>query len=240
MIETFNYICIKEILNRVLRHPLLKKLTMEDAIYYTLDFIRTVGLPQIYTNKEEVVTIDDYRALLPCDCIAVNAVKNCKTGIALKHLLAHFTANHNKLNGSPAYKIQSNVIYTNFKHGDVLVSYRAIMVDEEGLPMLPDDPTFLRALELYIKKEWFTILFDLGEIRSDILTNTQIEYASATSICKAKYMMPSEDEMEAIGSIIHRLLPNKLQHMRSFSNAHDGELLRNHNPYSKLGDRDYE
>lgn len=240
MIETFNYICIKEILNRVLRHPLLKKLTMEDAIYYTLDFIRTVGLPQIYTNKEEVVTIDDYRALLPCDCIAVNAVKNCKTGIALKHLLAHFTANHNKLNGSPAYKIQSNVIYTNFKHGDVLVSYRAIMVDEEGLPMLPDDPTFLRALELYIKKEWFTILFDLGEIRSDILTNTQIEYASATSICKAKYTMPSEDEMEAIGSIIHRLLPNKLQHMRSFSNAHDGELLRNHNPYSKLGDRDYE
>lgn len=232
MRETFNYICIKEILNRVLRHPLLKKLNLEDAIYYTLDFIRTIGLPQIYKSKEDVVHIEDYRSLLPCDCIAVYAVRDCKSGNALRHMMAHFGGNRNKYNGVPAYKIESNVIYTNFKCGDVLIAYDAINVDQDGLPMLPDDPTFLRALEMYIKREWFTVLFDLGEIRADVLTNTQSDAAAAINICKSKFRMPSEDEMEAIGSIMKRLLPDAKQHRSSFSTAHNPEHLKTHNAYS--------
>lgn len=240
MVETFNYICIKEILNRVLRHPLLKKLNMEDAIYYTLDFIRTIGLPQIYTQKEEMIDVENYRALLPCDCIKVLGIQDPKRKIALKYMLSTFSAKHNKFNGSPAYKVQGNVLYTNFKCGKLLLSYDAITVDKDGLPMLPDDPTFLKALELYIKKEWFTVLFDMNEITIYVLNNAQTDYASAIGMCKSKFRLPSEDEMEAIGSMMHRMLPNTRQHMKGFSNAHDGEHLEIHNPYSHIGGPYYE
>jgi len=43
------------------------------------------------------------------------------------------------------------------------------MIDEEGLPMIPDNPIFLKTLELYIKKEYFTILFDMGKISPAVL-----------------------------------------------------------------------
>lgn len=240
MIETFNFICIKEILNRVLRHPLMKKLNLEDAVYYSLDFIRTVGLPQVYENREEVVHIEDYRGLLPCDCVMVHGIQDTKTGKSLRHLLAYYSAPNNRYNGSPAYKINGDIIYTNFKDGDVLVSYEAIPVDKDGLPMLPDDPTFMKALELYIKKEWFTVLYDTGEIDVRVLNNTQAEYASAVYICKSKYRMPSEDEMESLGSIIHRLLPNRRQHATGWANGHDKESLRVHNPSYKIRDYKYE
>jgi hypothetical protein len=42
-------------------------------------------------------------------------------------------------------------------------------LDDEGYPLLPDEPTFLRALELYIKKQWFTILFDMNKISPAVL-----------------------------------------------------------------------
>jgi len=33
-------------------------------------------------------------------------------------------------------------------------------VDENGFPLILDNPVYLRALESFIKKEVFTILFD--------------------------------------------------------------------------------
>lgn len=51
------------------------------------------------------------------------------------------------------------------------MSYKAIPVDEEGFPLLIDNPTFIKGLELYIKKEVFTILFDQDKIKGHVLQN---------------------------------------------------------------------
>ena len=50
------------------------------------------------------------------------------------------------------YKIQGRVIYTSIKEGTIEIAYRAIAVDDEGYPLVPDKSSFSRALELYIKK----------------------------------------------------------------------------------------
>jgi hypothetical protein len=50
------------------------------------------------------------------------------------------------------YKIQGNFIYTSFEEGEIEVSYQAIATDEQGFPLIPDNSSFTRALELYIKK----------------------------------------------------------------------------------------
>jgi hypothetical protein len=62
------------------------------------------------------------------------------------------------------YKIQGMVIYTSMKEGTIEIAYRAIAVDKDGYPLIPDKSTFTNALELYIKKKCFTIWFDLGKI----------------------------------------------------------------------------
>jgi hypothetical protein len=54
----------------------------------------------------------------------------------------------------------------------VAISYKSIPVDKDGFPLLIDNPVFLKALELYIKKEVFTVLFDMGKITPPVLQNT--------------------------------------------------------------------
>ena len=91
----------------------------------------------------------------------------------------------NQERGESTFKTLGRVIYTSFKDGNIQIAYKAIPVDDEGLPMLPDNPIFLKALELYIKKEWFTILFDLGKIQPAVLNNTQQEYAFKAGQCNS-------------------------------------------------------
>lgn len=226
MVETYNYICIKEILNRVLRHPLMKNLNLEDAIYYTLDFIQGMGLPNIYIDKSEVLELKDYRCLLPCDCVKVQQVRDNKTNL----MLPYMTATDYKDKSLPAYKIQGNVIYTNFENGFVTVYYSAIKTDDDGLPMLPDTPVFIKALESYIKKEYFTVLFDCGTIALYVLQNAQNDWSFNAGHCRAYFTLPSEDEMEMIGNVMKRMIPERNEKYTGFKDTHVKEVMKVHSP----------
>ena len=63
------------------------------------------------------------------------------------------------------FKLQNTVIVTSFKEGKIKIAYNAAPVDENGYPLVLDNPAFLKALELYIKREVFTVLYDLGKIQ---------------------------------------------------------------------------
>lgn len=69
----------------------------------------------------------------------------------------------------PAYKVQGRCIFTTFSDGTVKVAYRAMYLDDDGFPMIPDMPLFQKALELYIKTECFTVLFDMDKISGNVL-----------------------------------------------------------------------
>ena len=47
MVREIEYINIRELLSRVLRHPLLQDFTLEQAIQYTIDFIGLFGFSQL-------------------------------------------------------------------------------------------------------------------------------------------------------------------------------------------------
>ena len=64
MIENIQYINLREVLARVLDHPMLQDVNLESAIRYSLDFIRKMGLPEVYLEKKETVEIENYRGKL--------------------------------------------------------------------------------------------------------------------------------------------------------------------------------
>ena len=72
MISEISYINIREVLNRVLRHPLLQDVTLEQAVQYIIDFIGIFGMPKLYQNQEEILHIENFRAKLPCNLISIN------------------------------------------------------------------------------------------------------------------------------------------------------------------------
>ena len=207
------YINIKVVLDRILRHPLMQDLSLETAVDYTIDFMRIVGMPRMFTEKVVRITIDKYRALLPCDYYQTIQVR-IPGGPALVYSTDSF---HMSNKGNPStYKIQGNIIYTSIESGELELAYLAISTDEDGYPLLPDNSSFTRALELYIKKQWFTILFDLGKITSAVLQNTQQEYAWAVGDCQSEFNRMSIDQMEAFSNSWRTLILRDHQHSSGF------------------------
>ena len=205
MVKEYNYISIREVLSRVLRHPLLQDVTLEQAVQYTLDFISIFGMPRLYEDKEVELHIEDYRTMLPTDLISIIQVKEKESGRYLRSMTDSFISNDSS---EPTFKTQGQVLFTTFKTGDVCIAYKAIPVDECGYPLLIDNPVFLKTLESYIKREVFTILFDMGKINGNVLQNTQQQYAWLAGQLQSEFTIPSVSEMESIknswGTLIHR------------------------------------
>ena len=184
MIKEYQYTNIRQVLDELKKHPLLQELTLENVVSYVITFIGIFGMPRLYQDREEMLHIEDFRAKLPCNCIQINQIKECKTGVCLRNMTDNFMPREHydksvgyKISQELTFKTQGQVLYVSFKTGDVLVSYKAIPIDKDGFPLLIDNPIFLKALEAYIKKEAFTILFDMGKISPAVLQNTQQQYS---------------------------------------------------------------
>lgn len=106
--------------------------------------------------------------------------------------------------------------------------YKSIAVDDMGFPLIPDDPLFQLTLELYIKKQYFMILFDLGKISHQALNVTQQEYAFKVGQLRTSYIMPSINEMEGISNFMTELLPNHNRFKHGFRHLGDKEYIKAH------------
>ena len=209
------YISIKAVLDNILEHPMLKDVSLERAINHTINFMRIVGCPNIFEEKAKMIPIENYRGEMPCDFDEViqirTKVDNEGDFTTLKYATNSFHLSESKnYSFEPTYKIQGGVIFTSFKEGDVEVVYRAISTDSDGLPLIPDNSSFIRALELYIKKAHFTVLFDLGKINSNVYNNVLQEYAWAVGQAQSDLVKPSISEMEAIKDSCNSLLHKNL------------------------------
>lgn len=219
MVKEIEYINIREILSRVLRHPLLQEFTLEQAIQYVIDFIGIFGFPEFYEDKETAIDICEYRGDLPCDLISINMVKDCRTNIPLRSMTSAFNPGgkyYNHLKQEPQFKTQNRVIITSFPEGKVIVSYKAIPVDDEGYPLLIDNSKYLKTLELYIKCQLFTILFDLGKVSQQVLNHTEQEYGWSAGQLSEEFKTPSVSEMESITNMLNQIIVRKDEFINRF------------------------
>lgn len=230
-----DYISIRQIIDDCLHHPLLQDLTLERAVAYTVDFIRIIGMPTIFQEKTQEVEIENYRGSLPCDFHEMIQVRTnfekCDhyVGGVFRYSTDNFHMS-DKIHESSdlTYKIQGRVIYTSIKEGTIEIAYRAIAVDDEGYPLVPDKSSFTRALELYIKKQCFTILFDLGKINQAVLANVQQEYAFAVAQAQSDLIRPTVDEMESITNMLNTLIPRVCDHSKGFKTLGSREYFKLH------------
>lgn len=188
-------------------------------------------MPPMFMEKTAELEIDNYRAKLPCDFHEMVQVRTNieKCGYHIGGTFRYSTDNfhmseHKHEQPELTYKIQGTVIYTSIKEGTIEIAYRAIAVDDEGYPMVPDKSSFTRALELYIKKKCFTILFDLGKINQAVFANVQQDYAWAVGQAQSDLIRPSIDEMQSITNALNTLVPRVNQHSKGFIT--DGSMER--------------
>lgn len=233
MVKEYNYVSVKEVLSRILRHPLLQNVTLEQAVQHTIDFLGVFGMPKLFEDREETIHIEDFRGRLPCNCIQINQIKECKTGVCLRSMTDNFMPreHRDKYEGHKrpqefTFKTQGRVIYTSFKSGDIMVSYKSVPIDEDGFPLLIDNPVFMRTLELYIKMEEFTTLFDMGKISPAVLQNTQQQYAWSAGQLQSEFTIPSQSEMESISRMWNTLIQRTSEFDNGFSSLGNKEYIK--------------
>ena len=219
MIQTTN---IRRILDRVMRHPMMRDIPFETAVEYAVDFISLMGTPALYDEKTAVVEVHDWRGQLPCDfvqMIQVRAFAEHGNGAVYRYSGHSFHMSDCKPAEGTAgltYKIQGTVIFTSTRDTDLEIAYRAFAVDDEGYPLLPDTASFLRGLKSYIKLQWFTILYDMGKLPQQVMQNTQQEYAWAAGDAQSEFSRLSLDEAETLFNSFRTLLPRSGEHWREF------------------------
>lgn len=226
------YISIREILDNLLEHPLLKDLPFDRAVNYTVHFLRLIGMPRMFEEKCASVDIANYRGFLPCDfydMIQVRTFSNYMSGgyEVFRYSTDSFHMSDNKQDSTDlTYKLQGNVIFTSMKDGIIEVAYHAIVTDEDGYPMIPDNSAFIRALELFIKKQHFTVLFDLGKISPTVYQNVKQEYAWAVGAAQSDMVKLSVDQMQSLTNSLNTLIVRASEHKRGFVNNGTQEKLK--------------
>ena len=223
------YTNIGIIMDRISRHPMLKDIPFETMVDYTIDFIQVVGCPAMFEEKTAALHIQDYRALLPCDYVNMIQVRcrhpewpQSRRFLTYRYSTDSFHMSHDLKRHAPdihidlTYKIQGCMIYTSTREGDIEIAYEAIATDAEGLPLVPDNPAFFKALEGYIKKQWFTILFDMGKIQGPTLQRASQDYAWAVGQCESEFHRLSLDKAESFFNSWKTLLERDTEHWRGF------------------------
>lgn len=231
MIKEIKYINIREVLSRILRHKLLQEFTLEQAIQYVIDFMGIFGFPELYEHKETIVDICDYKGQLPCDLVEVEMLVDYKTNIPLRSMTSVFNPGnkyYNHLQQEPQFKIQNRVLFVTFPKGKVKLAYKAIPVDDEGLPMIVDNSKYLKCLELYIKCQLFTELFELGKISQQVLQHTEQEYDWAAGQLSEEFKTPSVAEMQTITNMMNQMIVRKDEFYNRFERLGNKEYWQKH------------
>lgn len=219
---------IKQLIDRVRRHPLLADIPMESIVDYTVDFLQIVGLPTAFMESTAIVSIDNYRGLLPDDFMEIIQVRTTTNPVIYyRYTSDTFHTSGNKLHSSPyTYKIQGSYIYTSERKCDIEISYLAIETDKCGLPVIPDNAKFLRAIEAFIKYKHFTVLFDCGKITGQVLEKADQEYCWAVGACQSEFNRLTLDKAETVLNMLNNILPPSSLHSNGYSNIGDKVMLR--------------
>lgn len=227
------YTNIREALSRTLRHPLLQDVDLEQAVQYALDFIGIHGLPEMYQHKEATLHVDEFRCELPCDLIRIEMVKDHKSGMSMRAMTDVFNPqrNHDYVGERRrfhelSFKTQGRTLFTSFPCGNIDIAYLAIPVDDDGLPLLVDDPQYMLALDAYIKREVFVMLFDQGKITQPVLHEAEQRYAWSSARLSTHFKVPTVSEMESITRMWNTLIPRTTEFDHQFDGLGDREYIK--------------
>ena len=240
MVKDIQYINIRIVLENLLDHPMLRGITLEQVVRWTIRFIGLHGFSKLYQDKITDVEIKEYRGMLPCDLISVVQVEDLHNGLSMRAMtdvftpaltasLPHSTYHlQDRCYGEGTFKTQGNIIYTSFPEGAVRVAYKAIPVDEDGFPLVIDNENYLAALEAYIKKQVFTVKFDTGKISAQVLRNAQLEYGDLAAQLISEFQQPSVAEAEALSRYTTSLIPRVREFENGFKTLGNRQYIRRH------------
>jgi hypothetical protein len=234
-----NYISIKGVLSRVLSNPLMEGISEANVAMYIADAMKLIGASMSYENKVDTINISNYRGELPCELLYIQQTrKKDKDGglQPMRYASDTFHSAYHEI-GSPdfaemssnydwTYSINNGMIYTNFPEGTIEQSYKGLKLDEDGLPMIPDNVKFEKAIEEYIKTQWYRIQWELGKISDKVLAKAEQEYMWYVGGANTSAQLQTIDQAETFRSAFTKILDNSTAAKKFFQDHGRQEYIK--------------
>lgn len=226
---------IGNILWKVLKQPIVQDLKYEDAAEYAIEYLRLIGVPLSFEDKVDRVKLNTHKALLPKNLINIRGIAysdcECDGGIAMRYAsnIYHVNIENDCSNNQEyTYITQNNVVTTSMKDGWINISYNAIITDEYGYPLIPDNESFKVALEYYIIHRTLEGLWSMGKVTDKVFQYYEQKRhyysAQATNSMTIKNM----DQMETMMNALNRMIVDVNPQQTFYKNFGIKEIIKQH------------
>lgn len=112
------------------------------------------------------------------------------------------------------YKVNNNYIFTNFREGFVQMSYKAIPTDSKGMPLIPDNESWIRACVFEVALRIASILYYQDKLSVDKLNRIDRDRDWYVGQAVISIKIPSLDQQQSEINNIRSI--NKRNHHGSF------------------------
>ena len=101
---------------------------------------------------------------------------------------------------------------------NICITYLGIPVNEEGIPLIPDDPMYHKAIESFIIHNLDYANFRKGKITDKVYAESKANWAFYCPAAKGAANMPNLAQIEAWGNIFKRMTPMRTEYSNGFRN----------------------
>lgn len=126
------------------------------------------------------------------------------------------------------YVINGSYIKLNVKEGYLMVAYTAYPIDENGYPLIPDDPSFFEALYWYVVTKYWYPDWVQGRIRDRVYYDAKNSWNFYRKQAYAHAMMPSVDQHESLKNQTLKLYPEIDSFQNFFATLGEQQILYSH------------
>lgn len=245
------YISSKTVIDKVFRdHPFVTDhLELERSLEWIGDIIGLMGVNSMLIDKCCTLTVEDYKAKLPSDLVYLQLTRyndgNNKQAMRYDGdpfgCKMHCSDSNNLVcPADKTYKLNNDFMFTSFNEGEVELAYKAFPIDEEGFPLVPDEPSAIEAISWHIAYKIAYIMYVQDLLKADKFKfiKQQKDWYVGKAIGVGKLL--TIDQAETWKNMTVRLLPVINAHSDGFKNIGNQEKLwrQNTNNFNQ-GDRTY-
>lgn len=228
--------------------PLAEEYDIIDLIEWAVDALRFINAFEQYETLNECIEINNHRAEIPCNLIALLEVKVNGTQIDKAsnntfnkrtkgtHIAKPYSYNLNVIDSLPlklgrlhylasgdSFIFKNGWVKTSFKEGKLDIKYNALKVDEEGLPLIPDEVSYKEAITWFIKMKYFYKKSIVEDRFRWFYQDAEIKWNKYCNQAGTKAMMPDIFTLENIKRNFLSFIPKINSYSNSFNDLNENK-----------------
>lgn len=232
MLKT-GYTSVERVIENVIRDTgFTSEINWVDIIEWIYIASELIGVKNAYVLKitdgnsdlshPDPIVVTDYRGELPTDFHMIYQVRDYDTKESLRastysYLISTNSTDFNN-SSSKSYTLNEDYIFTSFEEGNLEIAYYAFPTDANGLPLIPDDVMYIRAIEAYLTERIARKLWLQDKMSTDKYKALEQDWLFYVNSARTKDALMTIDQAESFKNQYVRIATNFNEHATQFGN----------------------